>query len=252
MTSLYQELKQALDDEELVALVNVMSGAHEGLKVLVWPDGRTSGDLARLPEEVGARMPELFRLQRSERLNIAGSDIFVEVYPPPPKLVMVGAVHVAQPLVRFAKILGFRTIVIDPRAVFATSDRFPQVDQLMVEWPEDAFEKLTINEATYIVTLSHDSKLDNPALEMALRSRARYVGAIGSKRTHQKRIAALKEMGVADEQIARIHGPIGLSIGAKGAEEIAVSIIAEIVAATHGIDPLEVRQLAVPPLRPGP
>ena len=156
-------------------------------------------------------------------------DVFVDVFPPPPQLVIVGAVHIAIPLVTFAKALGFRTIVVDARRAFATPERFAHADQLLIGWPGDILPTLNLNESTCLVTLTHDEKLDNPALLVALNSPVRYIGALGSKRTHASRAAALQAEGTTDEQIARIHAPIGLDLGGRRPEEIAVAIVAQIV-----------------------
>ncbi len=166
-------------------------------------------------------------------------DIFIEVHPPRPKLVVVGAVHVAAALVSFASTLGFRTVVVDPRTAFATPERFAHADELRTDWPGEALSALGIDENTYIALLSHDLKLDLPALEVALPSPARYVGALGSKRTHRKRVEALEEKGFSAEAIERIHNPIGLDLGGRRAEEIAVAILAEMIAVNHGKRPTD-------------
>ncbi len=190
-----------------------------------------------------ARARELFVAFRSERFELeaggetlAGEplDVFLEIHAPRPKLVIVGAVHVAIPLVTFAKTLGFRTHVVDPRSAFATPERFAHADELLTLWPDEALERIGLNETTYLALLSHDLKLDVPALEIALPSPARYIGALGSKKTHQKRLKALTETGVSPELQARIHNPIGFDLGGRRAEEMAVAILAEIVAVSHG------------------
>lgn len=160
-------------------------------------------------------------------------EIFFETYAPPETLVIVGAVHVAIPLVAIAKVLGFRTVVVDARAVYATRERFPHADELCVEWPADALARMRLHESTYCVFLTHDEKLDNPALEVALASPARYIGALGSKKTHAKRAASLRERGLDEALLERIHAPIGLPLGGKRPEEIAVAIAAEMVAARN-------------------
>ena len=161
-------------------------------------------------------------------------DLFFEVLPPAPELIIVGAVHVALPLISFAKTLGFSTTVIDPRKAFATPERFESSDRLIHAWPKEALAELTLHAATHFVVLSHDLKIDLPALEIALRSPARYIGALGSKKTHQKRVTALQEAGFSDQEIARIHAPIGLNLGGRRAQEIALAIMAQIVAVDHG------------------
>lgn len=176
--------------------------------------------------------------QRSEKAIFDtaehSQEVFIDVQAPSPKLILVGAVHIAQPLVTFAKALGFWTIVLDARAAFATRERFPHADELIIRWPADALADMTLDEATYIVFLTHDDKLDNPALVEVLQYPVRYVGALGSKKTHAKRVVALQEMGVSQTQLARIYAPIGLKLGGRKPEEIAVSIIAEIVQVKAG------------------
>lgn len=147
----------------------------------------------------------------------------------------MGAVHAAMSLVRLAREMGFETVVVDPRAAFATEERFPEADRLLVAWPGEVLgTEVPLDESTSLATLSHDPKIDLPALEAALASPCRYVGALGSSRTHAKRVKALEERGVAAEAIARIHSPIGLDLGGRRAEEIALSVIAEVVAVRHG------------------
>jgi xanthine dehydrogenase accessory factor len=145
-------------------------------------------------------------------------------------LIIVGAVHIAQSLAPIATMLDFDVTVVDPRGAWATGSRFPGV-KVVQEWADEAFEKMGLDVSTAVVTLTHDPKLDDPALEAALKSDAFYVGALGSKRTHAKRKERLAEAGITDEQFARIHGPVGLNIGAKSPAEIAVSILGQIVEA---------------------
>ena len=236
----YRQLRRALENEELVALASVVGGPGPflGRQLLIWPDGKTEGDLAELAEPLKAQARELFADLRSERFGLAAAgdtlDVFLEVHAPRPKLVVVGAVHVAIPLIRFAAALGFRTYVVDPRTAFATPERFAHADELLTDWPDEALAKIGLNESTYLALLSHDLKLDVPALAAALSSRVRYIGALGSKKTHRKRLAALTEAGVPERLQARIHNPIGLDLGGRRAEEMAVAILAEIVAVSHG------------------
>lgn len=231
---LYTLLVEEMQAERLVALVTLMVGAGSGAKMLVWPDRHagTLGDPALDEETLRVAAGALGR-QQSERFIFRQGesewDIFVDVYPPPPQLVIVGAVHIAIPLVTFAKTLGFRTIVVDARRAFATPERFAHADRLLIGWPADILPTLHLNEATCLVTLTHDEKLDNPALLVALHSPVRYIGALGSRRTHAARVAALKAEGATDAQIARIHAPIGLELGGRKPEEIALAIAAQIV-----------------------
>jgi xanthine dehydrogenase accessory factor len=246
----YTTLKQCLDAGQLVALATVVAGMGMGNKVFIWPDGRTQGELgsAELTNQViryavgrlAAHDPG-----RSTFDTASGPvDVFVEVFPPLPQLIIVGAAHIAIPLVTFAKTLGFRAIVVDARSAFATRERFPHADELIVEWPSTAMEKLKLDEATYIVAVTHDDKLDIPALQAALASPARYIGVLGSTTSHAKRIQALKQLGITEEQLARIRAPIGLDVGAVGPDEIALSIMAEVVAVRHGLDTGRIRSLS--------
>lgn len=169
-------------------------------------------------------------------LPLPAGRIFVDVQLPAPRLVIVGAVHIAVTLERLARELGFRTIVCDARDRFATEERFPAVDELILGWPSEVLSRLELDEFSYVVVVTHDAKLDNPALEAALRSRVPYVGALGSKKTHARRVRALREAGVSEGDIARIHSPIGLGIGARSPAEIALATLAEIVSVRNSLE----------------
>ena len=151
---------------------------------------------------------------------------FVNIHNPPLRLVIIGAVHIAQSVIPMAQLAGYDITVIDPRGAFATGARFPGVT-LHVEWPDEVIPKLGLDARTAMLALTHDPKIDDPALHAALKSELFYIGALGSKKTQSARVARLKEKGFTDQDIARIHGPIGLQIGAKGAPEIAIAIMAE-------------------------
>jgi xanthine dehydrogenase accessory factor len=244
MNSLFFSFADAVKRGQLIALATIVKGQGCGNKLLVWPDGRSQGGLGESEDDragerqIVSRASELLAEQRSELIEIGAAQgvrsVFIEVYAPPPKLIIIGAVHVAIPLVSMANLLGFETIVIDARSAFATPERFAHTQRLILEWPEAALAQLHFDPATYFVTLTHDDKFDTPALAYALRQPTRYIGALGSKKTHANRVAALKELGLSDMEIARIHAPIGLDLGGKRPEEIAVAIIAEIVAAKNG------------------
>ena len=163
---------------------------------------------------------------------IEGSDIFVETYILPIKVIVVGAVHIAQYLVDFAKSLNFEIYIIDPRGYFASEKRFPDM-KIINKWPDEAFKEIETNENTAIIALTHDPKIDDPALQHALKKKFYYIGALGSKKTHENRCARLKEANFSDEQINSIHGPIGIKLGGKSAPEIALSIIAQLVSETY-------------------
>lgn len=239
MPSLYTELAAAIQADQLIASITVLRGPGQGRRRLVWPDGRSRGSLGdpQIDDLATTHARNALARQQSERLVVeeppAGEstplDLFIDVHVPPPKLVIVGAVHIAIPLVTFAKTLGLRTVVVDARTVFASQERFGHADALMIGWPADILPELNLNESTYVVTLTHDEKLDNPALVVALNHPVRYIGALGSKRTHAKRVEALKAEGVSAAQLARIHAPIGLDLGGRSPAEIALAIMAEIV-----------------------
>ena len=161
-------------------------------------------------------------------------NLLVEPFRRPAQLVIVGAIHIAIPLHRLAKLMGYRVTVIDARAKFATKERFPEADQLIVAWPDEAMAKLALDNSTYVVILTHDPKFDLPALRSVLTKDAGYIGAIGSRKTNQNRFDALRAEGFTEEQLARVHGPIGLDLGGRGAEETALGILAEITAVRFG------------------
>ncbi len=158
---------------------------------------------------------------------------FIAVHNPPLRLIVVGAVHIAQALVPMARIAGYDPVIVDPREAFASENRFPG-EQILHDWPDEAVAQLGLDARTALVLLTHDPKLDDPALEAALKADVFYIGALGSTRTHSKRIARMQEAGFTEDQIARIHGPIGLDIGAAGPAEIAVAILAQMTAVLRG------------------
>jgi xanthine dehydrogenase accessory factor len=172
---------------------------------------------------------------KSNSAEIEGRGWFLNVFNPPLQMYVVGAVHIAQPLSRMAALSGFNVTVIDPRTAFATSERFPGL-KLITEWPDEALANIALDMRSAVVTLTHDPKLDDPALAAALRSPAFYVGALGSKKTHAARLARLKAMGFDETALARIHGPVGLDIEAQTPAEIAVSILAQVIARLRGAD----------------
>jgi xanthine dehydrogenase accessory factor len=169
------------------------------------------------------------RADQSGTVDVDGRSWFLAVFNPPLELVVVGAAHIAQPLTQMAALAGYNVRVIDPRTAFATPERFPGM-ALSHEWPDEALARAPLGARSALVALTHDPKVDDPALAAALRSRCFYIGALGSKKSHAGRLARLKEQGFGDDEIARIHGPVGLDIGAKSPAEIAVSILAEITA----------------------
>lgn len=173
---------------------------------------------------------------KSGSAEIDGRTWFFNVFNPPLQMYVVGAVHIAQPLSRMAALAGFNVTVIDPRTAFATSERFPGL-RLITEWPDEALANIALDMRSAVVTLTHDPKLDDPALAAALKSPAFYIGALGSKKTHAARLGRLKALGFDDAAMARIHGPVGLDIEAQTPAEIAVSILAQVVARLRGAEP---------------
>ncbi len=174
-------------------------------------------------------------LPSGEEESQEGVDVFFDVHQPAPRLIIVGGVHIAIQVIHFAKLLGFCTYLVDPRTAFATPERFPHVDHIVHKWPDEALSEIGLTSETSVVVVTHDPKLDDPALMMALPSPARYVGALGSSRTHAKRIKRLRAEGLAPEHLNRLHAPIGLNIGGRTPAEIALSIVAEIVATRNNM-----------------
>ncbi|MFQ5955710.1 MAG: XdhC family protein [Kiloniellales bacterium] len=217
----------ARDAKRPAALVTDLKS---GLQSIVYPNEIT-GELGLNEDAVAAARGALGD-DRSGRIEDAGAGLFVQVFNPPARLILVGAVHIAQPLAPMAALAGYAVAVVDPRGAFATDRRFPGV-RLIDEWPDQALAALAPDRRTAVVTLTHDPKLDDPALEAALRSEAFYIGALGSRRTHAARLERLRAAGFDDADLRRIHGPVGLSIGATSPAEIALSILAQITQVAH-------------------
>lgn len=229
--SLYEELWEPYRDERARARAVVISGDEIGRSVVSGP--APPADVTDALVEAAA---DGLRRGRSSVVPLEGGhEAFVDVELPPPSLVMVGGVHVAIALASLATSLGYRPIVVDPRSTFGSAERFPHVSRIIREWPDDALREIGLNRSTAVATLTHDPKLDDPALEVALPSPAFYVGALGSRRTHEKRRARLIERGLDESELDRLHAPIGLAIGSRTPEEIALSIMAQIVATKNGV-----------------
>jgi xanthine dehydrogenase accessory factor len=213
-------------------LFTVVEGDGVGSNLLVLEDGETLG---AGPEEATALADEVIRRGRNRLLVLDdGTKLFAEVYGPPPRLFVYGAVDTAEALCRGARLLGWRSIVADARAKFATRERIPSADELIVAWPEEAFAQVEPDHQTAIVVLTHDDKFDEPALVGALATEAFYVGALGSRRNQERRRERLLEAGVAEAELDRIMGPCGLDVGADTQEETALAILAEILAVRAG------------------
>ena len=225
--SLLRALLEARAGRRPLALVTELDGGRQWL--IVEGEPSAPGLDAALAEAARAAL----RRDRGEVVEVAGARYFLHVMNPPPRLFVVGAVHIAQALVPMAVLLGYEVTVIDPRRAFAGGERFAEV-RVVTDWPDEALGAAGLDACSAVVTLTHDPKLDDPALHVALASPAFYVGSLGSRRTHAKRIERLVGAGLAREALARIHAPIGLDIGAVTAAEIAASIVAELTAGFRG------------------
>ncbi|MGI9423381.1 MAG: XdhC family protein [Hyphomicrobiaceae bacterium] len=222
--SLLDQLIRHKEQRTPVALITWL--AH-GRQELI-QRGDSPGD-----EPLAGTLDEAFRTDRSRTIELAGEDVFIHVHNPPLRLVIIGAVHIAQALIPIAEQAGYDVLVIDPRTAFASEERFSGVPR-DARWPDEALQDIKLDARTAFVALTHDPKIDDPALKIALASDVFYIGALGSKRTHAKRVDRLTESGLAAKDLARINAPIGLDIGAIGPNEIAIAIIAEITAALRG------------------
>jgi xanthine dehydrogenase accessory factor len=234
-------LEQALAERDAGRPAAMVTALAAGTQSLVTPD-RVEGDLSLAGETLTAVRRALTD-DRSGVVEAGGERLFVQIFNPPLRLLLVGAVHISQALAPIAALAGYKVTVIDPRRSFATAARFGGVE-LIAEWPDEAMAGLAIDTRTAVVTLTHDPKLDDPALQSALRSPAFYVGALGSRKTHAGRLKRLAAAGFGPSETARIHGPVGLAIGALSPAEIAISILAEITAVLHRVDPAATRDAA--------
>lgn len=220
------------------ALLAALQAARAAKRPIVRATRLPDGETRLLPDAdaapaLDAAAQAALRADASATVESGGETWFLQVFNPPPRLAIVGAVHIAQALAPMAAGLGFGVTVIDPRGAFATSERFPGVE-ISADWPDEAMDAFAPDTRSAVVTLTHDPKLDDPALDHALRSEAFYIGALGSRKTHAARLKRLRALGHDEASLARIHGPVGLDIEAVTAPEIALSILAEIVAVRRG------------------
>ncbi len=231
---IYDTMKDTLTSGKTFTTVTTLEGGMDTInkKILIQSDGRIVGDLT-LPEEAEFITEKALEFLENEKSGMIafpdGTKVFVESYPLPSKLIIIGAAHLSDPLITIANAIGFETILIDPREAFANRERFPHVNILIRQWPQDAMSNILIDRSAYIVVLTHDPKLDDPALLFSLKSNARYVGALGSRRTNQKRVERLRKAGLTEEELSLLHAPIGLELGGRSQSEIAISIMAEII-----------------------
>lgn len=230
--AVFQRWREWLRAERAFAAATLVKGpaAQLGQTLLVADNGETFGALPQAEPAARAALAA----GHSTRASVEEGELFIEVVWPAPVLVVVGGVHTSIALTALAKTLGYRTVVVDPRKAFGSAERFPQVDQLLQKWPDDALAEIGLTRGTAVALLTHDPKLDDPGLRVALPSPAFYVGALGSPATQAKRRARLLAEGLTAAQMDRLRGPIGLDLGGRTPEEIALAIMAEIVAARNG------------------
>lgn len=247
MSGLFEELEARLHEEKGTAMATVVRGEEQvGAKMLVYPDKTARGSLGHASLDAlvlqdaersiwtGESHTRTYSVETST--GVQSFDVFIEGFPPPPQLIIIGAGHIAIPLTIYAKTLNYRVVVVDARSAFATRERFPNADELIVAWPDEVLEQMDLNPSTSVAVLTHDPKFDEPSLKVILSREVGYVGAIGSRKTSEERAGRLRQAGLSDEQLRRIHGPIGLNIGAESPEEMALAIMAEIVATKHSKD----------------
>lgn len=208
----------------------LVTDIESGAQTLVAP-GAPDGEIA-IGDALSGLVANALAADRGMAVDVDGQRYFIQVFNPPRRLIVVGAVHIAQSLAPMAALAGYAVTIVDPRGAFATDARFPGV-ALNTDWPDDALAALDIDRRTAVVTLTHDPKLDDPALAVALRREPFYIGALGSRKTHAKRLERLREAGFGEATLARIRAPVGLDIGAVSPAEIAISILAEMTTALH-------------------
>ena len=219
-------LEQIIKNKSLKLEFAIVTNLKSGESQIFELNKKLTGSFEKFQKEI----EEFFKSKKNGMIK--NSEIFVETYIRPIKVIIIGAVHIAQYLVNYVKSLNFEILIIDPRGYFATTKRFPNL-KIINKWPEEAFKEINTNENTALIALTHDPKIDDPALQHALNKNFYYIGALGSKKTHENRCQRLKEAGFTDKQINSIHGPIGIKLGGKSAPEIALSIIAQLVSETY-------------------
>ncbi|MGC2241720.1 MAG: XdhC family protein [Acidimicrobiia bacterium] len=234
MTSL-EAIEYILGREEYGVVVTFVEGPNLGAKAVLDATGEVIA--GSIPEQIDEPLThDAMTLMEHEQHRTVGYEdhqVFIETLAPPQELVIFGAVHIAQSLASFGSMMGYRVTVVDSRPAFATADRFPSAD-VLVGWPGDVIDQIPMDRRTWLVILSHEKRFEDPLLEAALSSLARYIGTMGSRRTQDLREARLRAKGFSDEAIARIHGPVGLDIGAESPQEVAVSILAEMTLVRYG------------------
>lgn len=231
-----EAIAQLVSEERLGAVATVVAGPDIGTKAVIdFDSGYVAGELPpAVASDVLADAKRLMEHEQNRTLAYGDTEVFIETVAPPPHLVVFGAVHTAQPLSTMARQLGFHVTVSDARAAFTTEERFPDADRVLVGWPDDLKDQIELDRRTYVVLLSHDARFEDPVLPWVMESPVKYIGAMGSRKTSAKRVEKLQGMGYSDAQIARIHGPVGLDIGAEQPGETAISILAEMIQVRYG------------------
>ena len=231
-----EAVSKLVAEERLGAVATVVEGPELGTKAVIDFDaGYVAGELPTgVAGDVLADAKALMEHEQNRTLAYGDTEVFIETVSPRPHLVVFGAVHVAEPLSAMARQLGFHVTISDARAAFTTSERFPDADRVLVGWPDELQDEIELDRRTYVVLLSHDARFEDPVLPWVLDSPVKYIGAMGSRRTSAKRVDKLKGLGYSDEQIGRIHGPVGLDIGAEQPAETAISILAEMIQVRYG------------------
>lgn len=236
MVSPLEAVRRLVEEERLGAAVTVVDGPDAGAKGVI---DRTEGMIAGgIPEDIAddviSDAASLMDREQSRTLAYGARQVYIETVAPQPRLVIFGAVHIAQELCRMAYWLGFQVLVNDARPFFTTRERFPEAESVVVGWPDEVADRIDIDPRTYVVMLSHDARFEDPVLPLVLGGPAKYIGVMGSRRTHRRRVARLREAGFDEHQIERIHGPVGLDIGAEQPGEVAISILAEMIQVRYG------------------
>ncbi|NHZ70222.1 MAG: xanthine dehydrogenase [Proteobacteria bacterium] len=236
VSAIIEAVSSLKDKERLGAMITVIDGPDTGSSIVLdRSDGLLTGDGSGwFGTDVVSDATQLMDREESKALVYGDRRIFIDTIAPSPIMLIFGAGHIAQPLSLFARELGFRVVVADARAAWATNERFPNVDELIVAWPKDVFDHITPDRRTYVVLLSHDSRFEIPVFAAVHGVPLRYLGAMGSRRTHAMRVERLKQEGWSDEETSAIHGPIGLDLKSKSPAETAVAILAEIIQVRYG------------------
>lgn len=227
-------IRSLIDEERLGAVVTVVDGPGTGERTVIDRERGvvvgSAGDIEGLVEDANQLMDH----EQNRTLEYEEVSVYIETVAPQPHLIIFGAVHIAQELCRIAHQLGYRVTVADARPAFTTQERFPEAAEVLVGWPGDLADKIGLDPRTYVVLLSHDSRFEDPLMPMVLKSPAKYIGAMGSRRTHRTRVERLTAEGWSEADVDRIHGPVGLDIGAEQPGEVAISILAEMIQVRYG------------------